>query len=524
LRHRLVTLALAVTFFVGSLMLVPYLPTSLFESGDTGLSTVSVELPPGSPLAQTRRVTERLTTDLVDHPAVQAILTTEGSGDGVNQGEAFILLKPQNERDLSQREFERQARQVFQTIPGARISFQSQGASGDGKDVTLVLKSENPAALLESANALTRQMQQIPGLVEVSSSASLVQPEILIQPDPRRAGDLGVSVQAIARTASLATLGDAAANLAEFTLGDREIPIRVQIDPRYRDQVDTLAQLKVPGRNGSLVPLVAVADVTFGSGPAQIDRFDRARQVSIGANLQGITLGQALAAVNELPAFQNLPPGVTQQPAGDAEIMRDIFSRFLLALGTAVLMIYAVLVLLYNSFLYPVTIMAALPLSIGGALMGLLVAQKPLGLFALIGIVLLMGLVTKNAILLVDYALMAKQAGKSRRQAVVEAGITRLRPILMTSISTMAGMVPIAMEWGAGGETRSPMAIAVIGGFSTSTLLTLVVVPVFFTYVDSLQGAIATLGQRLIGHDSTPAPPPAQIPRKGPGTHRPPAP
>jgi multidrug efflux pump subunit AcrB len=130
-------------------------------------------------------------------------------------------------------------------------------------------------------------------------------------------------VQAIARTASLATLGDAAANLAEFTLGDREIPIRVQIDPRYRD--DTLAQLKVPGRNGSLVPLVAVADVTFGSGPAQIDRFDRARQVSIGANLQGITLGQALAAVNELPAFQNLPPGVTQQPAGDAEIMRDMF-------------------------------------------------------------------------------------------------------------------------------------------------------------------------------------------------------
>jgi multidrug efflux pump subunit AcrB len=217
LRHRLVTLALAVTFFVGSLMLVPYLPTSLFESGDTGLSTVSVELPPGSPLAQTRRVTERLTTDLVDHPAVQAILTTEGSGDGVNQGEAFILLKPQNERDLSQREFERQARQVFQTIPGARISFQSQGASGDGKDVTLVLKSENPAALLESANALTRQMQQIPGLVEVSSSASLVQPEILIQPDPRRAGDLGVSVQAIARTASLATLGDIDANLAEFT-------------------------------------------------------------------------------------------------------------------------------------------------------------------------------------------------------------------------------------------------------------------------------------------------------------------
>jgi multidrug efflux pump subunit AcrB len=497
LRHRLTTLGVAVGFFVASLTLVPYLPTSLFESGDTGLSTVAVELPPGSTLAETQRVTDRLAADLMGNEAVQNILSTEGGDEGINQGTVYIRLKPVSDRALSQREFEQQARQVFQTIPGARISFQSQGASGDGKDVTLVLRSENPTALLTAAMDLTRQMQQVPGLVEVSSTASLVQPEILIQPDPRRAADLGVSVQTIARTASLATLGDAAANLAEFSLGDREIPIRVQLAPRYRDQVDTLEQLKVPTQAGDLVPLVAVANITFGSGPAQIDRLDRARQVSVGANLQGVTLGQALAAVDELPALQNLPAGVTQQPAGDAEIMRDIFSRFLLALGTAVLMIYAVLVLLYNSFLYPVTIMAALPLSIGGALMGLLVAQKPLGLFALIGIVLLMGLVTKNAILLVDYALMAKQAGKTRRQAVMEAGLTRLRPILMTSISTMAGMVPIALEWGAGGETRSPMAIAVIGGFTTSTLLTLVVVPVFFTYVDSLQGAIAAMGRRL---------------------------
>jgi multidrug efflux pump subunit AcrB len=325
----------------------------------------------------------------------------------------------------------------------------------------------------------------------------------LITPDPLRAADLGVSVQAIANTAFLATLGDTESNLAEFTLGDRQIPIRVQLDPEYRDQLDTLRQLKVPGQNGNLVPLVAVADIAFGSGPAQIDRFDRARQVTIGGNLEGITLGQGLALVNELPALKNLPADVQQQPAGDAEIMAEIFSRFLLALGTAVLMIYAVLVLLYNNFLYPFGVMAALPLSIGGALMGLLVAQKPLGLFALIGIVLLMGLVTKNAILLVDYALMAKQQGKSRRQAVMEAGTTRLRPILMTSISTMAGMVPIALELGAGAETRSPMAIAVIGGFSTSTLLTLVVVPVFFTYIDQAQGAIANLYSRLKGPDDS---------------------
>lgn len=502
LRHRLLTIALAVMFFIGSLMLVPYIPTSLFEAGDTGLSTINVELPPGSTLQNTHQVTERLTAALLENEAVQNVLSAEGT-DGVNKANLFVNLKPKNERLATQDEFEQDARQVFQTIPGARISFESQGAGGAGKDLTIILKGDNPTTLLESSNALTKQMRELPGLVEVTSSASLVKPEILITPDPLRAADLGVSVQAIANTAFLATLGDTESNLAEFTLGDRQIPIRVQLAPEYRDQLDTLRQLKVPGQNGNLVPLVAVADIAFGSGPAQIDRFDRARQVTIGGNLQGITLGQGIALVEDLPALRNLPADVQQQPSGDAEIMVEIFSRFLLALGTAVLMIYAVLVLLYNNFLYPFGVMAALPLSIGGALMGLLVTQKPLGLFALIGIVLLMGLVTKNAILLVDYALMAKQQGKSRRQAVLEAGTTRLRPILMTSISTMAGMVPIALELGAGSETRSPMAIAVIGGFTTSTLLTLVVVPVFFTYLDQFQGAISKLVHRFSDSDDS---------------------
>jgi multidrug efflux pump subunit AcrB len=316
-------------------------------------------------------------------------------------------------------------------------------------------------------------------------------------------------VQAIAATASLATLGDTDANLADFNLGDRQIPIRVQIDPAFRDDPVLLETLRVPSQNGGLVPLAAVADVRFGSGPAQINRFDRSRQVTVGGNLQGITLGQGLALVDELPTMQNLPATVTQQPAGDAEIMRDIFSRFALALATAVLMIFAVLVLLYNSFIYPVAVMAALPLSVGGARLALLITQKPLGLFALIGIVLLMGLVTKNAILLVDYALIALKQGKTRKTAVLEAGTTRLRPILMTSISTMAGMVPIALELGAGGETRSPMAIAVIGGFTTSTLLTLVVVPVLFTYIEQVNGAIAKLFARFRGHDGGPTPPSA---------------
>jgi multidrug efflux pump subunit AcrB len=203
----------------------------------------------------------------------------------------------------------------------------------------------------------------------------------------------------------------------------------------------------------------------------------------VEANLQGLSLGQALATVQSLPMMNPLPAGVSQQPSGGAEIMADIFTRFGTALAFAVFCIYGILVLLYNNFLYPLAILAALPLSIGGALLGLLVMQKELGLFALIGIVLLMGLVTKNAILLVDFALSNMTKYHRQKEAIVAAGVSRLRPILMTSISTVSGMVPIALEWGAAGEVRSPMAIAVIGGFTTSTLLTLVVVPVLFTYI-----------------------------------------
>ncbi|QIZ70810.1 efflux RND transporter permease subunit [Oxynema aestuarii] len=490
LRHRIATLLIAVALFIGSLQLVPYIPKGLFSNGDTGLSTVNIERPPGSTLEDSDRTMQQTMALLQDDPAVSSILATAGTGGSdraVNQATLYVNLKPKAERTVTQQEFEQQSRQKFLQIPGARVSFQSSGAGGGGKDLSIVLKSENPAALKQAADALEAQMRGIAGLVEVSSTASLVKPEILIEPDIARAGDLGVSVRAIARTASLATIGDNEANLAKFDLPDRQIPIRVQIAERFREDLDTINNLEIPRQTGGTVPLAAVARVSIGSGPAQIDRYDRARQVVVEANLQGISLGDALAEVQGLPAMNPLPAGVSEQPSGDAKIMRDIFSRFLGALGLAVLSIYAILVLLYNNFLHPVTIMAALPLSIGGALLGLMLMQKELGLFALIGIVMLMGLVTKNAILLVDCTIANQQQGMKQFSAVVEAGISRLRPILMTTLSTIAGMMPIALELGAGAEVRSPMAIAVIGGFSTSTLLTLVVVPVLFTYIDGLQ-------------------------------------
>lgn len=490
LRHRITTLLIAVALFIGSLQLIPYISKGLFGSGDSGLSTVSIELPPGSQLSDTEEVMQQTTGLLQDNPAVKSILVTASEVDAAT---AYVNLVPDDKREISQQQFEEQMREEFRQIPGARVSFRSQGVGGSSKDLSIVLTSKNPEALQQTSEALLRQMRELPGLVKVTSSASLVSPEIIIEPYPSRAADLGVSVRAIARTASLALISDKEANLAKFNLPERQIPIRVQIDPQQRDEMATLRNLRVQTRNGDLVPIAAVADIRMGSGAAQIDRFNRNRQVSLEANLQGISLGDALEKVRDLPAMNPLPPGVSEQPAGDAEIMQDVFARFLSALGLAVLSIYAILVLLYNNFLYPFAILVALPLSIGGALLALLITQKELGLFALLGIVLLMGLVTKNAILLVDLTRSHLRQGQPQFRAVVEAGVSRLRPILMTSVSTIAGMKPIALGWGAGGEVRSPMAIAVIGGFSTSTLLTLVVVPVLFTFLDNSNRRIRNL-------------------------------
>lgn len=484
LHHRITTLIIAIVFFIGSLQLIPFIPQGLFSNPDTGLSTVTVDLPPGSTLKDTENVVSQTTQLLRKNPEVSSVLANIG-GSKVNTATVYVNLLPKDEREMSQQQFEEKMRLQFREIPGARVSFRSQGAGGSSKDVSLVLKSENGELLAQTANTLERQMRGVPGLVEVSSSISLVKPEIIIAPDPIRAADQNVSVQAIARTASLALIGDNDSNLAKFNLSDRQIPIRVKIASTERTEIETLKNLRIPSTDGTLVPLSSVANISLGTGPAEIERFNRSRRVELGANLEGLSLGQALTQIRKLPAMNPLPAEVTEEPFGEAKIMRDVFSRFLGALGLAVLGIYGVLVLLYNNFLYPFAILTALPLSIGGAFLGLLIAQKELGLFALIGIVLLMGLVTKNAILLVDFALAALQEGKSQYKATLEAGISRLRPILMTSVSTIAGMIPIALELGADGETRSPMAIAVIGGFTTSTLLTLIVVPVIFTYIDT---------------------------------------
>jgi hydrophobe/amphiphile efflux-1 (HAE1) family protein len=491
LRHRFFTLLLAIAIFIGSLQLIPLIPKGLLNNGNSSYSLAAIELPPGSPLSETEAIMQQVTQRLQNHPAVENVLATAYRVDYAN---LFINLVPRAQR-VSRQQFEAEMRTEFAQIPGARVSFRSQGVRGD-KDLSIVLKSNNGEALTQVSQRLEQEMRQIPGLVEVTSSNALVRPELVIRPDPDRAADLGVSVAAIAETTAVALQGDAAANLARFNLPDRQIPIRVKLITDARTNLDTLKQLRIESQQGTLVPLSAVADIRLGGGLATLERVDRARQVSVEANLEGLALGDALDRVRALPVLNTLPPDVLEQSGGDAEIMQEIFARFATVLTLSILCIYAILVLLYNHFFYPFVILAAIPLSIGGALLALMITQKELGLFALIGMVLLLALVTKNAILLVDFALIEVQRGLAPFKAVVEAGISRFRPIMMTSVSTVIGMVPIALGLGAAGDTRSPMAIAVIGGFTTSTLLTLVVVPVWFTYVDQWANRLKTLSKR----------------------------
>lgn len=485
LNHRNLTVAIAIMIFVGSLALTAYIPQGLSGGGDKGLSTIAVELPPGSTIEDTEEVLHQLSNSLKDHQAVQNILEVAGQDGQINLGLVYLSLKDAENRSISQQEFEKEIRPLLNSIPGARISLRSIGVGVGNKDLSLVLRGEDVELLNQVATEAESQIKQIPGLVDVSSSVNLVKSEVAIIPDPVRAKERGVSVADISRTAFIATIGSIDSNLAKFNLSDRQIPIRVQLDSQAQKDINTIKNLQIPSNNGSLITLDSVADIRLASSPQEINRLDRSRQVILEANLQNIALGDALKAIRQLPALNPLPSGITEEPVpgGDAEIMRDVFQRFSTALAFGVLCIYAILVLLYNSFTYPLAILTALPLSVGGAFIALLITQKELGLFALIGMVLLMGLVTKNAILLVDFCLDGVRNGKPLMKSVTEAGTSRLRPILMTSISTIAGMIPIALELGADGEVRSPMAIAVLGGFTTSTLLTLIVVPIIFIFI-----------------------------------------
>jgi multidrug efflux pump subunit AcrB len=499
LAHRGRTILAALAVFLMSVALAPLIPTGFFPDTDKGQSELEMELPPGATLADTEAVTARISDMLRTRPEVRHVLVSIGGMGDIRKANLFINLAPRGDRALTQKQFESSMRSALLAVPGIRFGFAGGGFSD--KDVSVILAGDDGPALSRVAEALTSQMASVSEVVNIASTASLLRPEVLIKPRFDRAARAGVSVQQIGRVAMLATLGDLDQNLAKFNLGDRQIPIRVQLDPASRDDLATIENLRVMTASGVAVPLKTVADVSLGAGPAEIDRFDRSRKIAVEGDLNaGADLGPALAKINALPALTHLPPEVHQAKYGNAEQMEVLQKDFGTALMASLLLIFAVLVLLFGNFFQPPTIMMALPLSVGGALVALLIANDSLSMPAMIGLLMLMGIVTKNSILLVEYAIVAQRdRGLNRRDALIDAGRKRARPIVMTTVAMIAGMVPIAIGLGADSDFRAPMAIAVIGGLVTSTLLSLVVIPVVFTYLDDLQNFVTPWLKRLVG-------------------------
>ncbi|HEX7890373.1 MAG TPA: efflux RND transporter permease subunit [Ramlibacter sp.] len=497
MKHRVKTMVLATLFFFASVAMIPLLETGFIPPDDNSQTQVYLELPPGSTLEQTKTLAEqaRLAVKKVAH--VKSVYTTIGGGSAggdpmANSGAAetrkatlTVLLDERSERPRKQG-IETNIRQALEVLPGVRTKV---GLGGSGEKYVLVLSGENPQSLAEAARAVERDLRTIPGLGQIASTASLVRPEIVVRPDFARAADLGVTSQSIADTLRIATSGDYDVALPKLNLSQRQVPIVVKLREDARRDLGVLERLTVPAASGGSVMLGQVATLQLTGGPAVIDRYDRSRNINFEIELSGAPLGEVTAAVEQLPSIQNLPPGVKVVPIGDAEMMGELFASFGLAMLTGVLCIYIVLVLLFKDFLHPLTILSALPLALGGAFVGLLIAQKSFSMPSLIGLIMLMGIATKNSILLVEYAIVARRDhGLTRFEALLDAGHKRARPIIMTTIAMSAGMLPIAIGFGAADPSfRSPMAIAVIGGLFTSTVLSLLVVPVVFEYVDDIE-------------------------------------
>jgi multidrug efflux pump subunit AcrB len=496
-RWRWLTLAVGAALFAGSLYSATLLPEGFLPAEDVGRTLVAVELPPGSRLEQTDTATRDIAERIARVPEVRSVLIYGGqilggivsAGGEVRKATLVINLVHRSERSRSQKAVQAAIGHELADVADVRFWFLKDNGQ---RDVSFVIAGPDQALINETANKLAGEMRSIRFLENPMSTAELERPELQIVPRRQLAADLGVSTEALAETIRVATLGDADANLAKFNAGDRQLPIRVRLGDAARADMGLLESLRVPTGAGASVPLGVIAEFRLGTGPTAINRLDRERRVTIEADLVGDTpLGLVSEAIHNLPTAKNLPAGVEIRNTGDVEIMRDIMTSFVLAIGAGVMMVYAVLVLLFANLAQPVTILLSLPFSIGGAIFALFLTHEPLSLPVVIGILMLIGIVTKNAIMLIDFAMEEMARGTSRLDALVEAGRKRARPIVMTTVAMVAGMTPSALALGDGGEFRSPMAIAVIGGLIVATMLSLVFVPALFTFLDDLSRLVA---------------------------------
>ena len=511
IRHRFITIAIGLIFFIGSIWSTTLLPSGFLPDIDKARSLLAIELPPGSPLSDNEAVTEAIAKQLRSRPEVASVFVDGGRIPPgvveVRKSTFTINYVPKSNRSISQRQLETAIGRDLADIPDIRYWFLDENGK---RNVTLIVTGQDSATVSNVATELAAQMARLPQLANVVSTSSLNRPELRIYPRRDLAVRLGVSTESLSETIRVATIGDVGPGLAKFDAGDRVVPIRVLLEESARADRAALEQIRVPSPRSGGVPLTALADIEFGAGPISINRHDRQRQATLEADLVGgAALSSAMAAIKTLPVMKGLPPGIKVTEGGDAELQAELFDGFGSAMRNGLMMVYVVLAVLFGSLLQPLTILVSLPLALGGAIVGLLATNKPISAPVVIGILMLMGIVTKNAIMLVDFAIEAMHKGVDRTTAIIESGRMRARPIVMTTIAMAAGMAPSALAIGAGGEFRSPMAIAVIGGLTASTLLSLLFVPTLFTLVDDVGRIAGRVFGRFIGPADEAAPVPA---------------
>lgn len=484
-QHRWLTIAGGVVFFVLSVLALATLPQSFIPTIDQSSTALNIEMPPGVRLEDTAAVSSRVTAMVRKQPEVTDVVESVGSDD-VRSATLYINLVPPRRREVTQAEWERRMIGELRAVPDARISFQSQHG-GLGRDITLFITGEDSDVVQRTADTLVEEMRTLAELRDPRINGDLPRPEIVIRPRLDLAADLGVTVASIGQTVRIATLGDLAQNGARFSLADRQVPIRVSLVEAARADLTAIENLPVPTAGGGAVPLKAVADISFGQGPSTVRRYNQSRRVAVEADRNGVEPSVAMEKIKELPIMKHMPQGVRLIEKGDAEMMNELRTNFVLAIAAGVLMVFAVLVVLFARVFQPITILSALPLSIGGAALALILAGQALSLPAMIGVLMLLGIVAKNSILLVDFAIEEMRAGRDQLTALLESGHKRARPIVMTTVAMVAGMLPVALNISGSSSFRVPMGIAVIGGLITSTALTLVVVPAVFTVIDDLE-------------------------------------
>ena len=507
LHHRWITIGATLILFVASLALVKLLPTSFIPDNDIDQTRVEIELTPDVALEDTERVAAMASERILAMPEVSHIFTSVGEaqaameassgGKAENIAGLDIVLAPRAER-ASKQEIERQISSMLSEVPGARFTVGLSSGGETGYNFSLT--STDPQLLEQTAQQIMTEIRALPSAGAVTSDRSLPRQELTVTPDRLAMADKGVTTQDIATTLRVATVGDYEQRLSKLNLDTRQIPIVVRLPDVAKQNVSQLEGLYVPSAlpPGQGVRVGEVASLNFGTGPAQISRLDRERAISITVQPANGELGDLVQAVKAIPSMQQLPASITIIDQGQAENMAELFSGFVIAMSVGVVCILGVLILLFGRILQPFTILMALPLSIGGAFVGLVITKSSLSMPSMIGFIMLMGIATKNSILLVDYALIAQRRGLARFDAIIDSCRKRARPIIMTTIAMGAGMLPLVFGWGDADPTfRRPMAAAVLGGLATSTLLSLVVIPVVYTLMDDLSG---WFGKWLIPH------------------------